>query len=288
MKMLPINSQVETLLPYSVPTVFEGIKLNQNEAPLDLPLEIKEAILNKMKNLSWHHYPGTSPVELIQAISAYTGFDNAGILVGNGSNELIQTALLASCQKGDTLVTVSPTFSVYSRVAAVMGLNLKEVPLKEDFSFDVEKLLKESWNASCIIIASPNNPTGTILSINDIKQIAANTDRLLVIDEAYFEFHGKSAQGLIEEHRNLVILRTFSKALASAGVRLGYLLAHPALTCQLEKVKLPFSIGLFQQVAGLEIIKQREWLNTQIETTIAERDRVYRKLMQMDGIDPVQ
>jgi histidinol-phosphate aminotransferase len=288
MTSLPIKEGVRTLLPYLVPLSFSGIKLNQNEAPEDLPERIKEEIFKRMKMISWHRYPPSSPTELLKGISEYTGFDSAGILVGNGSNELIQTALLASCQVGDKLVTVSPTFSVYGRVAEAMGLTLKKVGLKKDFSFAVQNLKKEAKNASCIILASPNNPTGTTLTILEIGEIAGNTNALLVIDEAYFEFHKQSAQQLIEKYSNIIILRTFSKALGGAGIRLGYILGQPQLVWQLEKVKLPFAVSSFQQAAGITILRHREWLISQVETTIAERNRVFNALKQIEGIDPVR
>jgi histidinol-phosphate aminotransferase len=272
---------------YSAPLEFDGAKLNQNESPLDIPLPVKEKIFQRLRQSQWNRYPSLKPAPLIEHIAAYTGFPGDGILLGNGSNELIQTVILGCCDAGDSLLTVTPTFSVYRRMASVMNLELVEVPLKEDFSFDVPVLTENAKKAGIIILASPNNPTGSVLEPSDIETIARNTGALVVMDEAYYEFSRQSAQTLINSHPNIVILRTFSKAFGAAGLRLGYLLGATGMVNELEKTRLPFSVGMFQQVAGEVILEQRTQLQNVTGAVIDERQRVYHSLQEMPGIAPV-
>lgn len=284
---VPIKANIRKMAAYSVPQEFHGVKLNQNESASDIPLAIKEEIFRRMKKMQWNRYPRDFPGRLTKNIAAYTNFPAEGIMVGNGSNELIQTLVYSCCDSGDRILTVTPTFSVYHRVAAVMNISPVTVPLKKDFSFDVPAVIKKSHGVKAVILASPNNPTGTSLGMQDIQQIAENIGSLLVMDEAYFEFHGQSAQRFIEIHPNVVVLRTFSKALASAGIRLGYLLGQPRVVDELKKVKLPFSVGLFQQVAGEVIMENSEFLEKTIKSVIRERERVFSALQAMPGIEPV-
>jgi histidinol-phosphate aminotransferase len=283
----PLKDNIGGLLPYSVPTAFDGIKLNQNESPFDVPFEIKEEIWQRLRKTPWNRYPPTVPLPLLQRIADYTGFPEEGILVGSGSNELIQCLIYSCCNSGDAMLTVTPTFSVYQRAASVMNIRTLRVPLREDFCFAVPRLLEQAKQAKIILLASPNNPTGTVLGTGKIAEIAGRTDALVVIDEAYFEFHGLSVQSLIDAHPNIVVLRTFSKALRCAGLRLGYMLGAPGVVKELEKVKLPFSVGMFKQVAGEVIMEQRQWLEEQIDTTIRERERVFRHLQQHPDIQPI-
>jgi histidinol-phosphate aminotransferase len=159
--------------------------------------------------------------------------------------------------------------------------------LKADFSFDVPALIAASAKARVVILGNPNNPTGTMLENEDIQILAENTPALVAIDEAYFEFSRQSAQSLIERYSNIVVLRTFSKALRASGLRIGYLLGNPAVVSELEKIRLPFSLAAFQQIAGEAILEQREWLDSSIRTTLAERERVFAELVRLPRINPV-
>lgn len=285
-----IKKNIRGMKTYFVPQAFDGVKLNQNESPLDIPKELKENIFRRLDETQWNRYPKDFPGVLTRKIADYTGFPEEGILVANSSNELIQTIIYACCDSGDQILTVTPTFSVYRNTASVMNIETLTVPLNADFSFDTPAIIKkigESEKVKAVILASPNNPTGTVLGIDEIEAAAKKTPGLLVIDEAYFEFYGESAQSLIEKYGNIIILRTFSKALRSAGIRLGYLLARETVVNQLKKVKLPFSVGIFQQVAGEVILENRELLLENIETTLREREQLYNRMQTMPFIQPV-
>lgn len=269
---------------YVVPQDADMVKLNQNESPEDMPRTMKQQILERMQTVNWNRYPAGDAGSLIEAIAAYTNFPATGIMVGNGSNEVIQTLIHGTCDSHHTIVTVQPGFSVYKRVAEVMNVSVVEVPLGHGFSFDVQALIEAGQKARIMFLAIPNNPTGTTLDANEIRHIAGNVPCIVAIDEAYYEFSGQSAQPLVGELDNIVILRTFSKALRMAGLRLGYMLGPEFLIKEFKKARLPFSVGLFQQVAGEVILKNRSlWFDSAAQT-IQEKNRVLAALEKIEGI----
>jgi len=285
--MRRIKESVCKLSQYSVSQDDSLIKLNQNESPFDIPLKIKEEIFNRMKKVSWNRYPLEGADLLIQKISEYTDFSSHGIMVGNGSNELIQAIIHATCDSGDKILTVQPGFSIYKRIAAVMNIETIEVPLKKNFSFDKDIIIEKGKKARLVILASPNNPTGTVLTLEKVKKIAQNINGILALDEAYYEFYKKTAQNLIDEINNIIILRTFSKALGSAGIRLGYLLGKNQIVKELRKAKLPFSLGGFQQMAGEIVMKRKEFIVEGVKRILMERDRVFDELTKFQSIQPI-
>lgn len=284
---VPVKKNILDMSPYTVPQEFDGAKLNQNESPFDIPAGIKEKIFDRLKDIQWNRYPAGEPRDLTKSLSNYTRMPEDNIIVSSSSNELILTLLIACCNSGDPITIVSPTFSVYPRAARAMNIAVDAVPLKKDFEFDTQRIVDSAKKSRLVILASPNNPTGTVISLEAVEEIAASTNALVVIDEAYYEFYEKSAQVLIEKFPNLAVLRTFSKALQSAGIRLGYLLAQETIISQLKKVKLPFSVGFFQQAAG-EIILENFYLYApNIKQIKAERSRVFQQMHQINGIEPI-
>ena len=282
-----IKKNILDLDEYSVTQDLNCIKLNQNESPDDISHTIKSEVLKKLKTCVWNRYPDGSAQSLRVKVADYTGFPAEGIVIGNGSNEMIQTLIYALCDSGDSMVTVNPGFSIYKRTASIMNIAAREVQLRNDFSFDVDALIAAGKNARVMLLASPNNPTGTILSQDEIKQLAENFPGLLAVDEAYFEFSRETAQALIHELDNLVILRTFSKALGLAGLRIGYLMARTPMAELLRKARLPFSLGIFQLLAGEEILNRCDDVVKGADSIIQERERVFQGLQKIPEIDPV-
>ena len=282
-----IKPSVSGLEAYAVAQDLDCVKLNQNESPDDLPPEVKQAIFARLARIPWNRYPPQDAPELRRRLSDLNGHPAEGILVGNASNELIQAIVSAVCAPGDFLVTVRPGFAVYKRVAAVLGIGVAEAPLRKDFAFDVDGIIARARGAKLVILASPNNPTGTALDIADVEKLAGALTGMVAIDEAYFEFHGRTARPLIERFENLVVLRTFSKAMGLAGLRLGYLLGRPAVVRDLEKAKLPFSVGALQQAAALEMLDRPDLIERRVRTVIAERDRLVEELRLIPGVVPI-
>jgi len=263
------------------------VKLNQNESPYDIPLELKEKITEKLHKTRWNRYPPANASRLKEKLADYSGHPPEGIVTANGSNEIIQAILLAACDPGDRVMVVSPGFSIYTRLAGILGLKVLDIPLLEDFTFDVPSMMERSLLAKVIMFASPNNPTGTVLDVQEIERIAASFQGLLVVDEAYFEFHEQNTQKLIEKYHNIIVIRTFSKAFGMAGLRLGYLLASPEIAGEVEKTKLPFSVGIFQQAGAEVVLEQGDIIQEVVDRIKNERDLVFAELEDISSIEPV-
>lgn len=285
--MIDIRKSVTELNEYSVLQDMFVVKLNQNESPYDIPPELKKEILNKLSEIEWNRYPPIDATNLIDELSRYTHHPSSGIVAANGSNEIIQSIFQVICTAGDKVAVVSPGFAIYTRLAKILDLETVEIPLLGDFRFDVPSILEKSRESKMLIFASPNNPTGTALSIEEINDIVMNYKGIVVVDEAYFDFYKKTSQKLLKKFENLIIIRTFSKAFGLAGLRLGYLLTIPEVATLIRKVKLPFSLGIFQQIAGDVMIRNKKYIEETTAKIIDERDKVFSQLEKIPGIRPI-
>ena len=264
------------------------VKLNQNECPFDVPDEIKREVLDEAMGRNWGRYPDFVPTEVKTRLGERHGLGPDHILVGNGSNELIQATFLAAVGRGDRVVLSVPTFTVYALMNTVMDGDLCQVLLKEGLTFDVDRLAEEAAKprTKLVILCSPNNPTGSMITPEEVARIATTATGLVVVDEAYFEFCGVSSIGLLEHFSNVIITRTFSKALGAAGLRLGYLMAHPDLVQEIEKVKLPYNVNLISLIAAKRIIQEQALIKERSAFICSERQRVFDQLEAISGIRP--
>ncbi len=282
-----IRKSIQELKEYSVPQDKYEVKLNQNESPYDVPEDLKKEIIKEFFDTDWNRYPSRTATPLVDAISLYTRFPKEGIVAANASNEVLQSVFQAICDAGNKIVTISPGFAIYPYLSKIMDLNLTEVPLLEDFSFDVSAIIKEGKNAKMVILALPNNPTGTTISLEEIEEIAKNINGVFVVDEAYYEFSKKTAVSLLKKYDNIIIIRTLSKAFGLAGVRLGYLLTNGKIASEVQKAKMPFSVSIFGQIAGRLLLKKNEYINDIAEKILNEKDKVFSKLKEIPSIEPI-
>jgi histidinol-phosphate aminotransferase len=261
-------------------------KLNQNEAAEDLDPTLKAAILARVATQPWHRYPEFTPRALLEQLGAHYGWDPDGILVGNGSNELIQAAMAVTLDRDDAIVAPAPTFSLYRLMAAVLGARYHGVPLGPTFQYDLPTMLEtvERVTARVLVLNTPNNPTGSTLSRADILQALEATTGLVMVDEAYVEFGGESAVPLLADQPRLIVLRTFSKALGLAGLRFGALLAHPALTREIAKGKLPYNVNLVTLEAAAVALERADLVAARVQRTIVTRERTMAALRQLPGL----
>lgn len=283
-----VKAAVRTMSGYSLVQPDCPVKLNQNECPFDVPEELKREIVDEALASNWGRYPGFVPGEVKAAIGKRHDLDPEHILIGNGSNELIQSIFQATVSTGDAVVLPAPTFAVYALLGRIAGAEIQTVHLKRDLSFDVDRLEEESAHPDVrlVVLCSPNNPTGAMLAPEDTQRVADATTGLVVVDEAYFEFCGVSCIELLDRHPNLVITRTFSKALGVAGLRLGYLVADPAVESEIEKVKLPYSVNIISLIAARKLIAQDALIEERASLIRSERQRVIECLQDLPGIRP--
>lgn len=282
-----IRKSIQELKEYTVPQDKYEVKLNQNESPYDVPEDLKKEIIEKMITTDWNRYPSRTAIPLVKAISVYTNFPEEGIVAANASNEILQGTFQAICDSGDKIVAISPGFAIYPYLSKIMDLALTEVPLLEDFSFDVPEIIKKGEDAKMIILALPNNPTGTTISLEKIEEIARNINGIFVVDEAYFEFSKKTAISLLDKYDNIIIIRTLSKAFGLAGIRLGYLLTNAEIASAVQKAKLPFSVGIFGQIAGEILLNKNEYIKDVVKKILDEKEKVFAELKGIATIEPI-
>ena len=285
-----IKPEVRALRAYSLSPHRASVKLNQNENPWDAPLRIKEEVLRRFTARNWSRYPDFVPRSLHERLAQFAEWKPDGILAGNGSNELIQAVLMVTMAPGKRVLISEPTFMLYRQVATVLGGDVESVLLTPDLKYDSEAILNtvEARQPDVTIICSPNNPTGCVIDEAALRSILRASRGLVVVDEAYHEFAEHSLVPLLHEHENLIVLRTFSKAMAFAALRVGYLLAAPALVREIGKALLPYNLNAFSQIAAEVAMENYEReLRPLVKQIIAERDRVFAALSGMDGLNPV-
>jgi histidinol-phosphate aminotransferase len=261
-------------------------KLNQNESPWDVPDALKRAIVERALALPWNRYPETVPGPLLQQLAAAHAWHPDGILVGNGSNELIQAVLATTLGPGATVVAPSPTFSLYRLLTNVFGGRYVPVALGGDFRYDVDAIIQVATREQARVIAvnSPNNPTGTALPPDGVERLLETTDALVLCDEAYQDFGGPTAVPLLASSPRVVVLRTFSKAFGMAGLRFGYALAHPALAREVAKGKLPYNVNAITLAAAAMAMEHADVRAERIRTIVGTRDRTVERLGRLTGL----
>lgn len=282
-----IRPGIRAMTAYTLAPVCAAVKLNQNENPFDLPAAVKEEVLRRIAGRPWSRYPDFQPSRLLESLARYAGWRPEGVLAGNGSNELIQLSLTCLVREGMKVITTPPTFAVYRQMIRALGAEPLDVMLREDFQFDAEAILRTRSQAGVILLCRPNNPTGTSIETGELRRILEGFDGMVIADEAYAEFSGDSAVPLLEEFENLIVLKTFSKAFACAGLRIGYLLAAPELAREIDKVRLPYNLNFFSQTAAEVALEHLGALRETVDLILRERDLLFERLSRIDGLSPV-
>jgi len=284
-----IKPAVRAISAYTLPPYRAAIKLNQNENPFDMPDEIKQEVASRLANRAWSRYPDFVPTSLLERLAAFAGWKPEGTLAGNGSNELIQATLMVTVGAGTKVMIPEPTFTLYRQIVTVLGGEVVSVGLTSDFEFDVQAMRERAIRkrVDVIVICSPNNPTGCRMENDDLRSLARGFDGLIVVDEAYHEFSGETCVPLLEELPNLIVLRTFSKAMAMAGLRVGYLLTSAELAREIHKATLPYNLNFFSAAAAEVACERYDLLKPRINLIISERERLLEHLRTISGIYPV-
>ena len=286
-----IKPAVRALRAYTLSPHRASVKLNQNENPWDAPAEIKEEVLRRFAARKWSRYPDFVPASLNEKLAQFAGWNEDGIIAGNGSNELIQAVLMVAVGPAKRVLISEPTFALYKQIATVLGGEVETVLLKPDLTYDVDALLHaiKQKQPDVTIICSPNNPTGCLLEAMDLRRLLRESSGLVVIDEAYHEFAQQSVVSLLNEFENLIVLRTFSKAMAFAALRVGYLLALPELVREIRKAVLPYNLNAFSQMAAeVAVEKYPTLLGPIVEAIIAERERLFCAISEIRGLAPLK
>ncbi len=281
-----VKSQVLKVPAYKLRTYEAEVKLNQNENPHDFPEDLKEETFRCYRARKWSRYPDFVPDSLRDRLAEFAGWHKDGVLVGNGSNELLQATLMVLIKSRTRVAIPSPTFTVYGLISSILGAKIVDIPLNRDMSYSADRLIEKSEEARAgvLIINTPNNPTGSALSEEEIERILDRYSGYVILDEAYYEFCGRSGFRSLEKHPKLIITRTFSKAMGMAGLRVGYLLAHPDLAAQISKAKLPYNINQFSLTAAEVALENIDRFQPAIDAVLKERNRLGMQLARLPEI----
>ncbi|MDX6383746.1 MAG: histidinol-phosphate aminotransferase [Blastocatellia bacterium] len=285
-----IKPEVRALRAYALSPHRARVKINQNENPWDIPVGIKVETMSRLEAQQWSRYPNFVPASLHSRLAEFSDWRADGIIAGNGSNELIQALLMVTVGPGIRVLISEPTFALYRQITTVLGGEVISVPLTRELTYDVDALQTrvKDLQPDVIIICSPNNPTGCVLSDEDLRALLISTNGIVVVDEAYHEFAEHSVVPLLRDHQNLVVLRTFSKAMAMAALRVGYLLAAPELATEIGKAVLPYNLNAMSQTAAEVAVELYESeLRPLVHRIITERSRLESELSRIEGLTPL-
>jgi histidinol-phosphate aminotransferase len=290
---LPVRDELRGKSPYGAPQLDVPVRLNTNENPYPLPEALVERITERVREAArnLNRYPDRDAVELRTKLAEYltdtTGYavEVSNVWAANGSNEVIQQLLQTFGGPGRTAIGFEPSYSMHGLIARGTGTGWISGPRHDDFTVDVPAARQAiaEHRPDVVFITTPNNPTGnavpaeTVLALYDAAQAAKPS--MVVVDEAYVEFsHGASLLPLLDGRPNLVISRTMSKAFGAAGLRLGYLAAHPAVVDAVQLVRLPYHLSAVTQATALAALEHTDTLLKYVEQLKTERDRLVAEL----------
>jgi len=281
-----IRAEILKLSAYHVPDSTGMVKLDAMENPYRLPPELRARLAQLVQDAAVNRYPDPGAVALKSALrKALDVPPGAELLLGNGSDELIQMLALAVARPGAVVLGVQPSFVMFSLITAFAGARYVGVELREDFSLDIERMLAaiEQERPAVVFIAYPNNPTGNLFDAGMIERVIEAAPGLVVVDEAYHAFAGQSFMPRLPRHPNLLVMRTLSK-LGLAGIRLGVLAGGAQWLRELDKLRLPYNINTLTQIVASEMLRHGNVLTEQAGAIKVERGRLLRELTEMPGI----
>lgn len=288
---MPLNTdiftdKVQRMQPYHVPNSGALIKLDAMESPYPLPDEMRQALGTALSLANINRYPNPHSSSLVAKIkSSFALPEGCDILLGNGSDELIQLILMATMHPNATVLAPAPSFVMYQQTAEILGMNYVSVDLNPDFSIDEAAFLAaiEKHQPAVIFLAYPNNPTGNLVDKAFVERILAAATGLVVLDEAYTAYADNSVAQLIAQYDQAILIRTLSK-IGFAGLRLGYLAANPAVVAQIEKVRMPYNINVLTQAATRFMLDQMAHINHNVDKLLSEKTALYDWLNARDDV----
>ena len=274
------KQSVKELQPYVVNPVVCSVKLDANEGNKDL---FKDLIKDIGDDFYLNLYPDDNYTQLKEAIVNYIGCKIENISVGNGSSELLDLCVKTFVDTNELILSLDPTFSMYSIYAKIVNSRYIGAGEGNDFTINVDDVIKsiEENDPKLTIICNPNNPTGTTIKRDDVLRIVKSTDNVVIVDEAYMEFSNESVVDEIENYDNLIVVKTMSKAFSMAGIRTGYLIANEELVKTIEKVRPPYNLNSISALLATKALKEKEKMLSYVENLKVEREKIYEKLIDM-------
>jgi histidinol-phosphate aminotransferase len=280
-----LRPEMKDVAAYATSTASAPVRLDRNESPEEMTPQTREKVLDALSSARWSRYTDPYAAELKTVLAERDGLAPESVIVGNGSNSLFLSFFLAAGIPGRRFGLCPPTFGLYAPWVRAAGCRVADFPLGEDdLAPPVNAMLSAAREDPdlAFVLCSPNNPTGTLFPREGLVSIL-ETGALVVVDEAYVEFSGRSARDLLPRFSNLVLSRTLSKASALAGARIGYMLGSPEILSDIEKVLPPYGVNLFARAAALAALEEEAGMRARVESILAERGRMARILERMPG-----
>lgn len=281
-----VREEVLAMAAYHVADAAGMVKLDAMENPYALPKALQREIADLVSAAAVNRYPNPQAPELKARLRQVMAIPDAfDILIGNGSDEIIQILIQALARPGAAVLAPDPTFVMYRVYALVNRMRYVAVPLAPDFTLDCARLLAaiEEHQPALTFIAYPNNPTGTLYPEADVLRILRAAPGVVVLDEAYHAFAKTSFMARLAEYPNLVVMRTLSKV-GMAGLRLGYAAASPAWISELDKVRPPYNVNVLTQLVAERLLAHADVLEAQAAAICEERDRLKAALEALPGL----
>ena len=282
-----IRDEIRALAAYHVPDAGGYVKLDAMENPYPLPDALRAELCQIAHDAAINRYPDAAATALRARLRSVMEVpDGMEILLGNGSDELIQILAMAIAKPGAAILGLEPSFVMYKMIAAFAGVSYVGVPLRPNFSLDLDATLAAiaTHQPALIFIAYPNNPTGNLFDMAALLRILDAAPGLVVLDEAYQAFALESFMPLLTRYPNLLVMRTLSK-LGLAGLRLGFLVGSPIWLSQLDKLRLPYNVNVLTQQVAERVLAHPEVLERQAAAIRTERTRLMQALANLDGVD---
>ncbi len=279
-----LRESLEGMIPYHTPYIEEGTILNANESPFNVPTQILDIFTKSLQDVRFNRYPDMEATILKDALAKTYDVRKENIACGVGSDEILQCLFNATITKGDNVVVMDPSFSMYSEYAKIYGAIAVKAEANSDFTFNMDNMLNAIKKSSpkMVILCSPNNPTGILLKEEEVRTIIEATKALVVLDEAYIEFAGEGLVKLVKEYDNLMVLRTFSKLYAGAAIRLGYAISKKKNIDLIDTVRSPYNINTLTQIMAKTIIEHKVLYKERQTYFKEQRRNMYEALQRLN------
>lgn len=282
-----IRPEIRAMSAYQVPSSTGMIKLDAMENPYPWPDEMRSAWLERLNRAELNRYPDPRGQELSASIADWCGLPNSDwIMLGNGSDELIQIIQVAVCGPERSVLSPVPSFVMYRLLAECFGMAFIGVPLRPDFKLDIDRLIDtiRREQPACIFLAYPNNPTGGLFDRDSLGAVLQVAEGLVIVDEAYHAFCGRSFINEVPDHDNLLVMRTFSK-LGLAGLRLGFLVGSPEWLGEFNKIRLPYNVNSLTQLSVQFALEHMSWFEDSARRVREERERLASALQAFSSLE---
>ena len=283
-----IREEILGLAPYHVPDATGMVKLDAMENPHRLPVELQAELARAAGSAPLNRYPDPDAKQLKARLRiALEVPPGAELLLGNGSDEIIQMLIMAAARPGATVLGLEPSFVMFRMIATWCGARFVGVPLNTDYTLDTEQVLAclERDQPELVFVAFPNNPTGNMFDPDALHRVIQSAPGMVVLDEAYHAFAGCSFMPHLATYPNLLVMRTLSK-LGLAGLRLGVLAGAPTWLRHVDKVRLPYNVNVLTQIVAERVLAHHDVLAQQATAIKAERTRLTGEMRRIPGVEP--